>query len=327
MKKITINKKYQFIFGKVFMLYFIIYAIASICFMVLNYDSIPLFDIIVVGVIGGILTYLFIASIIRKIKHTDFELTEEELSDETSDKDEIDILIEKSLKKETLDPNSLVEDDFEVEDPNKIRRDKILHSLLLLVFLVVGVVMLYFGCKEIISYNSADYIKTEATIIGYSANPEENLSQSVYHFFDLDGNEYFAESKIEIASMPFLKAGNKVNIYYLKADPNTIHTMAEPLIILTIGSLFTVLSIIFFLNQFESTKKIKLMPLFVGLVFLSIPALTFTIFKLISGASLASVLFGSFISYLLGIFSSFGILILVGGTIDIMKNRGVMEDE
>lgn len=123
------------------------------------------------------------------------------------------------------------------------------------IFVVVGIIMLFFSMKNIKIYNEkkATFTETTAKVINY-AHDDEGL-QAIIVEYNINGITYKKQSNV-YSNMP-QSIGTEVGIYYNPSNPadaiwkNDSTNIIMPLI----GGLFTLVGLIFMIVYIKVSKK------------------------------------------------------------------------
>lgn len=123
------------------------------------------------------------------------------------------------------------------------------------IFIVVGIIMLFFSMKNIKTYNEkkATFTETTAKVIDY-AHDDEGL-QAIIVEYNINGIVYKKQSNV-YSNMP-KSIGTEVGIYYNPSNPadaiwkNDSTNIIMPLL----GGVFTLIGLIFMFFYIKESKK------------------------------------------------------------------------
>lgn len=131
------------------------------------------------------------------------------------------------------------------------KRINTLYTIFLLIGIIITSIGLYTSVKTLDSSNKVDTIGTITSIVRTSSD-----TPNVYVTYDVDGRSY--TSVINGYSSSFYE-GKKIDIYYMKNDPNTIGSKKLELLLLLILFMGLIFLLIGGINIFKviSNKKKK----------------------------------------------------------------------
>lgn len=293
---------------------FMIYGLAEIIYSIINNGFGAVFDIIFTVIIGGIFSFIFLASakgtwgkFLRskgKVKQAD-EFDDAVNQIQTNDKAHINFNLENFL----------------------------IGLSVLIIFGGIGIGVVCWGNAQLQKITGEDYVATTATIervesveINENTNNSSSANNTMYSlcysFTSDDGNKYYATESTAWGKINF-KEGNEVKIFYNRENPKEISTLSTPISLICGGSFFIAVSFLFFLIKLGlgyDGKTNRLTTLIVGSIFAGFGITLYVAVYLASGGSIISLILNGAIMYALGCFVLVGILCIVSSVIGVLKN-------
>ena len=292
---------------------FIIYGIAEIIYSVKNNGFSAIYDIIFTVVIGGIFSIIFLAS-----AHGAWGK----------------MLRSRGFVKEAEEYETAVEELKSNETASfKINKKSLAIGLCIFVICgAVGSLAIWFGNSQLQKINGDGFVKTTATIASIEVGEDDDGNDTYslcYKFTDENGVEHYATDNSSWGQINF-KVGNEVTIYYNRANPNSITTLATPVLLLCIGSFFIVVSFLILLIQLgvgRNKKTNSITSLIAGLIFAGFGTAMYLSMYFAGGGSFISILLNGAVTYALGCFIIVGLMFIVYSVYSIIKNAFFPEKE
>ncbi len=285
---------------------FIIYGIAEIIYSVTHNGFGGVYDIIFTIVIGGIFSFIFLAS--ARGAWGKF-------------------LRSKGFVKEAEEYEAAVEE-LQTDNNTKPKFSKKGLAIGLCIFIICGAVgsfAIWFGNTQLKKITGDEYIKTTATIANIEADLDDDGDTTYslcYEFTDENGIVHYATDNSSWGQINFT-VGNEVTIYYSRTNPDSITTLATPVLLFCVGSFFIVVSFLILLVQLgvgRTKKTNSITSLIVGLVFSGFGIAMYLSMYFAGGGSFISILLNGAVTYALGCFIIVGLLFIVYSVYSIIRN-------
>ena len=285
---------------------FIIYGIAEIIYSVLNNGFNAVYDIIITVVIGGIFSFIFIASARgawgKMLRSRGF----------VKEAEEYETAVEELKSKETAS--------------FKINKKSLAIGLCIFVICgAIGAVAIWFGNSQLQKINGDGFVKTTATIASIEVGEDDDGNDTYslcYKFTDENGVVRYATDNSSWGQINFT-IGNEVTIYYNRANPNSITTLATPVLLICVGSFFITVSFLILLTQLgvgRNKKTNGITSLIAGLIFAGFGITFYLAVYFASGGSFVSLLLNGAAMYAIGCFVIVGLLFIAYSVYSIIKN-------
>lgn len=183
----------------------------------------------------------------------------------------------------------------------------------------IGYIPLFIlGGNNLQKINSPAYVKTEAiimSVVDTSSTFTNPTSSPKYVYYDQDGNEIISKSSAQWGGITF-KLGEKVTVYYNKANPEIMLNLSDGVMMIFGGMFFLFGGMLAFCG---CTNRHHFVPFLFGLLFIIFSTGILTAMKLASGMNIFLLLASGALPYAMFLFLALGMFFVVYGVVDAIK--------
>ncbi len=213
----------------------------------------------------------------------------------------------------------------EVKIFKNINFSQIFPYIFLSLFILIGIIMLYFGTSSLLKkvIKTSNYVETVGYFVDYEIynSDEDGTTYKLIYSYTIDDNEYTISTDYGTDIIP--KEGSTRNIKYNPDDPSQAIIIGggSEIILLLIGFMFTIIPFIMLINISPKIKEkidklnFNLITLLIGIVFLIIGLMA--LYMMTGTLSIIEIYKSFSLNYLipyliLVIFIIVGILLIIG---------------